>query len=181
MTAADSRNLLERESERSLVVWNKTKSVRKPNGMCIVLDMEEQFVMCETVTEFEAPFRLYSWFKRLKYGIFYACSHICLHKRICRTLHWKSRFRGVHVCLKPDRSVYEACTSATFILHCLTLTHTFLFVLKYYIATAGIWMEISIMNHILFINVIQICSWNWTLIGVAFRTSSLICFVPQFS
>jgi hypothetical protein len=125
--------------------------------------------------------KLYSWFKRLKYGIFYACSHICLHKSICRTLHWKLRFRGVHVCSKPDGSVYEACTCATFVLHCLALKHTILFVHKYYMTTAGTWTQVSIMNQILFIEVIQICSWNWTLIGMAFRTSSLIFFVLQFS
>ena len=53
----------------------------------VMSETVKEFVMCETVTEFEATFRLYLRFKRLKYGVFYACSRICLHKRICRTLH----------------------------------------------------------------------------------------------
>jgi len=93
------------KTEQCLVVWNKVVSIRKLEGICITLNTEEKVVLCETVTEFEAPFRLYSWFEHLKYCIFYACNHICFHKCICGTLHWKSRVRVVHVCLKPGRSV----------------------------------------------------------------------------
>jgi hypothetical protein len=53
----------------------------------VMCEIVTEFVMCETVTEFEATFRLYLRFKRLNYGVFYAYSRICLHKRICKTLH----------------------------------------------------------------------------------------------